>query len=286
MIGKKAYRETNRLLQRKLEEKGVLIAVHRGSSGGNIIENTIPAFQVALQQGGDVLEIDVVKSTDGKLYTFHDGQERKLLFRTENVKTMNAEEIESFHYYNSNCLKTNYKIELLEDVLSFFKGDVLMNIDRGWEIWPELLQTLDRYDMADQILLKGPVKNQYLQFLDEYPTKYMFMPIVQSLEQIETVLQYQHLNLVGMELIADSEAHPLFQDELIERLHSMNLFVWANAIKLDDRMVLFGGLDDDTSLLQDPEQGWGRLISKKIDVIQTDWPSFLAAYRNKKVGQC
>lgn len=282
MVGKKEYSNTNHLLQQKLDEKGVLIAVHRGSSGGNIIENTIPAFQVALQHVGDVLEIDVVKSTDGKLYTFHDGQERKLLFRTENVKTMNAKEIESFYYYNSNCLKTNHKIELLEDVLSFFKGDVLMNIDRGWEIWPELLQTLDQYDMADQILLKGPVKHQYLQFLDAYPTKYMFMPIVQSLEQIDTVLQYQHLNLVGMELIADSESHPLFQDEIIEKLHSMNLFVWANAIKLDDRMVLFGGLDDDSSLLQGPDKGWGRLISKKIDIIQTDWPSFLAAYLNKK----
>ncbi|MGG3309927.1 glycerophosphodiester phosphodiesterase family protein [Paenibacillus lautus] len=282
MIGKYEYGEINHLLQRKLDAHGVLIAVHRGSSGGNIIENTIPAYKVALKQGGDMLEVDVVKSTDGKLYTFHDGQERKLLHRTENIKTMSSQEIESLTYFNSIYHQTSYKVETLKDVLSYFKGDTLINIDRGWDIWPEVLELLDQSDMTDQILLKGPVTEEHLQFLNDYPTKYMFMPIVHTMEQIDTVLQYPHINLVGMELIADTEAHPLFQDEVIERLHNLNLFVWANAINLDDVTMLFARLDDDTSLMQSPDHGWGRLIDKKIDVIQTDWPALLSAYRTKK----
>ena len=112
----------------------------------------------------------------------------------------------------------------------------------------------------------------------------MFMPIVYSLEEIETLLSYKDLNLVGMELIADSESHPLFQDEVIERYTRLNLFVWANGITLDDKTVLFARLDDDQSVVQNPDAGWGKLIEKKIDVIQTDWPSLLASYRNNKLG--
>lgn len=280
MIGKAEYNEANRLLNHKLDKHGVLIAVHRGSSGGNIVENTIPAYKAALQQGGDILEIDVIKSVDGILYTFHDGQEEKLLHRSENIKTMYSAEIENLNFINSNYLRTSYKVERLENVLSYFKGEILINIDRAWDIWPELLETLDKHNMQKQILLKSPVLKESLHFLNQYETKYMFMPIIHSLEDIEIVLNYENLNVVGMELIADSESHPLFQDEVIERLHNMKLFVWANAINLDNEMVLFAGLDDDTSLIHNPDHGWGRLFEKKIDIIQTDWPSLLATYRN------
>lgn len=283
MIGKKEYSEINALLNKKLDEVGVLIAVHRGSSGGNIIENTIPAFKAAIQQGGDMLEIDVCQSTDGILYLFHDGAEKRLLQQLDNIKTMDSEKIESLTYFNKDYTRIKYMVERLEDTLTYFKGDTLINIDRAWDIWPDLLKMLDKYNMSNQVILKGPVVKEQLHFLDNYETKYMFMPIIHTLDEIETVLTYQNLNLVGLELIADSEAHPLFQDELIEKLHNMNLFVWANAITLDDEIVLFAHLDDNRSILQDPDHGWGKLFEKKIDVIQTDWPTLLASYRNSKI---
>lgn len=282
MIGKQEYSKINHLLTKKLDEHRVLIAVHRGSAGGNIIENTIPAYKVALQQGGDILEVDVSNSTDGVLYTFHDGQEKRLLRQSDNIKTMNSEFIDRLPYFNGNSHETSRRVERLDDVLAFFRGDVLINLDRGWDIYPELLAAVDRHDMLPQILLKGPVVREQLDFLNGYPRKYMFMPIVRTLEEIEIVLSYEQINLVGMELIADTETHPLFQDELIEKLHRMNLFVWANAINLDDDHVLFARLDDDTSLLERPDAGWGKLFDKNIDVIQTDWPSLLANYRDQR----
>ena len=55
----------------KVKEKGVLIAAHRGVAGGNIACNTIEAFEAALIQGADILEMDVFKTTDSQLYIFH-----------------------------------------------------------------------------------------------------------------------------------------------------------------------------------------------------------------------
>lgn len=44
MVGKKEYAQINELLNARLDAKKVLIAVHRGAWGGNIIEGTVPCL--------------------------------------------------------------------------------------------------------------------------------------------------------------------------------------------------------------------------------------------------
>ena len=54
----------------RLKKQKVLLAAHRGTCGGNIIQNTIGAYENALLHGADIIEVDVVKSTDGKFLLF------------------------------------------------------------------------------------------------------------------------------------------------------------------------------------------------------------------------
>mgnify|MGYP001851929125 FL=1 len=65
MFGRQEYREINGNLNRQLEEKQVFIAVHRGTWGGNVIQNTIQAYRIALDMGGDIFECDAALSADG-----------------------------------------------------------------------------------------------------------------------------------------------------------------------------------------------------------------------------
>ena len=51
-----------------------------------------------------------------------------------------------------------------------------------------------------------------------------------------------------------------------------------NALNLENGSVLYLGADDDTSVLEDPDLGWGRLIQVGATAIQTDWPHLLRAY--------
>lgn len=48
-----------------------LVIAHRGASA-YAPENTLPAFELAHQQGADMIELDVQRSADGKLVLFHD----------------------------------------------------------------------------------------------------------------------------------------------------------------------------------------------------------------------
>ena len=57
-------------------KNGPLVCAHRGVSSADIPCNTLSAFRAALEQGADIIELDVSKSRDGKFYVFHPGMER------------------------------------------------------------------------------------------------------------------------------------------------------------------------------------------------------------------
>ena len=270
-----------KIIKEKLENNPFLIAVHRGSSMGNIVENTIPACYAAVQSGADILEIDIIRSIDGKFYLFHDGNEKRLLGQDRNIKTMDSHEIDSLYYRNNIGHVVSFKVEKLEDVLNTFRGDILLNLDRAWEYWDTLLPFLDSFHMQDQIILKSPVQKSYLDLLDAHPVKYAYMPIIKKVSEMEQVEAYENINLIAMEIIADSQENPFFHDETIQRIKEKDLLIWVNGIKLDDDHILFAEFDDDVSIIKGPEYGWQKIIEKGADMIQTDWPSLLNNYRQQ-----
>jgi len=272
------------LFTQKLKEKKLLIAAHRGISGGNIIANTIPGFRAALQSGADIIEFDVIKSTDGILYIYHDGTEPFHLRVKQNIKTMSSKRIESFRYYNSADFYSEFGIEKLDNVLEEFAGKTLMNIDRAWDIFPDLLEKLDQFKVKDHILIKSPVKKQPLSFLNNFGRDYMFMPVIKNYDEIEKVRHFERINVVGMELVTQSPENLLFQDKTVAEIKDSGYFAWVNSITFDDKHILYGGLDDNTSIIDSPDKGWGKLIDKGFDIILTDWPGLLYTYREKRFG--
>jgi len=268
--------QINAKLKAKLESKKPLLAVHRGSPGGNLIENTIPAYVAAIRQGGDIIEADVILSTDGVLYTFHDGNELRLCNESTNIKKLSSASIDKLKYFD-----TDYKVERFESVLQYFKGDTLFNVDRAWDYWPEVLNLVDRYDMADQIILKSHVREELLSYLEAHSTKYMYMPIVKTEEELEIVKQYR-INLVGAEFLASSKESLFAQESYIRSIQQQGLFYWVNAINFDDHTVLYAGYDDRISIMDNPDKGWGVMIDQGVDIVQTDWPQLMSNYIQQK----
>ena len=135
--------------------------------------------------------------------------------------------------------------------------------------------------MADQIILKSPVDQSCLSILEQHPVKYPYMPIVKKLDEIDEVLSYQDINLTGMELIAKDKDSVFFQDDIIRGIKEKELFIWLNAIVLNHKDVLYAKYDDDQSIIKGPAYGWGKLVEKGCNIIQTDWPSLLDNYRQE-----
>ena len=283
VFGKEKYREINANLNAQMQEKKCLIAQHRGAHEGNIPQNTALAYKASLLLGADMFELDVSKATDGTLYCFHDTTEDINLRLHTNIEKFSSAAIAEFGLYNCIWEPSGYPVQTMEEVLQEFCHGELFNVDRSWNKLEDTFALLNKYPHAvHQALMKAPAKAEILDKYEKEPTKFMFMGIVKTLEDIELILSYENINVVGFELIAKSVDDPLWSDELIERLHAQGYFVWYNAITLSclDKHILCAGYDDDRSIKEGFDKGWGELIHKKTDIIQTDWPALLARYRD------
>lgn len=279
MFGQHRYTAENSRINRIIEERGVVISAHRGTATGSIIENTLDAIRAAVRSAAIMIEIDVIASVDGVHFLFHDGLEPLRFGTMQNINSMTSSQIRSLTYLERNTTASAVRVEELSAVLDYFRGqDVLLNIDRSWWYWDTLLPVLDAYDMCDQIVLKSDVDDAVLAQLRSHEVKFPFIPMVRSFAEINKVLGDPEINLVGVELLADSPRHEFAAPEAFARLHDEGLLCLANAMNLGNRKPLFAGYDDEVSVLVDPEKGWGELVRLGADIIQTDWVALLANY--------
>ena len=255
-------------LRATAKEKLMLVA-HRGSFQGNIPCNTIAAYEAALRQGADMIEIDLNRTADGKLVIFHPKMENQQLGFSGSINDYDWEFVRQLRYLNSDRAQTQFGIQTLDEVLEQFKGRCYINIDKFWLYPREISEVVRRHGMTQQILGKTVPKPQYLDIVEQYCPDIPYMAIVKSEEEIATA-RARRINYVGTEVLFTSDDSPLASPEFIERQHKNDLLVWCNAIVYNYRSVLAGGRNDDRAFLGDPEGSWGWIADRGYDLMQTD----------------
>lgn len=266
------------------KEKGVLVAAHRGTSGGNIPPNTIAAFDLALKEGADILEMDLFKSLDGEIFVFHTGTEPAYLDRHIRIESRTSEEIRNLRLCNCDLEETFLSVNSFDEILEHYKGKCIMNLDRCINITEDVMRVVRRHNMTDQILLKSDTSDKSLKLIETFAPDVAYMPIFFMEEDTASEkIEQMNIHYVGAELVFDREDAPIVQDSYLEMMHKKNRLLWANSLVYSSRVPLAAGHSDDLSLMEDPDKGWGWLVEKGFDIIQTDWTSHLVHYLREKV---
>lgn len=282
-LGRPEHAHVNRRFARRLDEAGALIVVHRGVAAGSVAENTVEAVIAALRSGGDIVELDAVASRDGVFFAFHDGMEPILLGEPRNLATLPAERIRALRHLRIAGTARDGRVPELGALLAALPDDALINLDRSWPWWGTLLPWLDERGVTERILLKCAADDQAsLDVLRAHPEPYPFMPICRTLTQAERILDDPALNTIGVELIAAEPDSPFLDAAVIAGLRERGVFTLVNAEVLTSGPPLYAGLDDERSVFDDPDAGWGAILELGIDAIQTDWPWLLHAYRARR----
>lgn len=271
----------NKPIADAISRKRVLVAAHRGTCGGNIIWNTSLSYRNALLHGADMIEIDVSMTRDGVFFAFHNTEEEAEFGRKCDIREMTSKEVEEINVLNSIRNTSGQRVERLDNVLPKFKGKCLINIDRSWFYWEKVIAYLKSMEMDDQILLKSGAEDEYLKQLAESGSGLMYMPIVRSMDEWERVKEYD-INVCAAELIFDTIESPLADTGFLEHLRKQGIAPWVNAITLNDRDVLSGGLDDNHAIADGFDENWGKLIDMGFQIVQTDWPALLRNYIDTK----
>ncbi len=259
----------------------VLVAAHRGVAGGNIPCNSMAAFEAALAQGADMIEIDVARSADGVLYVFHPGMESAHLYSARLISEMESREVDMLYLVNQDRTATQFHVPRLTDVLERFRGRCFINIDKFWD-WPrEIAEAVRAFGMQDQALVKTFVHPGCFDAVEEVAPDIPYMVVAREKDECTDALLKRKLRYAGVEALFETDEAPIASPAYIEDMHEKGLLVWANAIVYNHRAVLASGHSDDISAQGDYEAGWGWLARRGFDIIQTDWVMPMIRYLEK-----
>ena len=264
-------------------KENIIVVAHRGAPGGNIPCNTMAAYEIALKQGADMLEVDLNCSLDGQLFLFHPMMESAHLDKPILLNTLPMSLIKKMHYVNYDNAPTQFGITTFDDFLETFKDRCFINIDKFWSNPEKIYNAVKRHGMTDQILVKSQLKKdgKVLDMLENLAPELAFMPIVHESYDQHDEIKKRNINYVGVECCFKQDNAEVASEEFLEKMHRDDILVWANSIVFSYKAQLAGGHSDDTALTESEEKGWGWLADRGFDMIQTDWPGMLIDYLKK-----
>ena len=260
----------------------VLIAAHRGVAGGNIPCNSIPAFRAALRQGADIIELDVAPSRDGVLYVFHPGMEHVFLGSDRMICDMDSRQVDSMVLRNQDHSPTQYHVPRLREVLELLRGKCYINLDKFWSCPAEIAREVRELNMQDQVLVKTMVSEENFARVEEVASDLPYMAVAWDRDDFTEELLKRKMRYVGVEALFASEDKPICQEGYVRSMADRGMVMWANAIVYDYNTVLTAGHTDDIAVSADPDNGWGWLVDRGFNIIQTDWPLALSRYLGRR----
>jgi glycerophosphoryl diester phosphodiesterase len=125
-------------------------------------ENTLPAFQAAIELGADGVELDVQYSSDGGLVVFHNpnleatsnGKGRVTAHTLEELRRLDAGS-----WFDARFAGT--RIPILDEVLELLRGKLLVNIElkaldpATSTLGADVVKAVRAHDMADQVVISS-----------------------------------------------------------------------------------------------------------------------------------
>lgn len=260
-----------------------LIAAHRGAIGVNVPCNTLEAFQVALNQGADIIELDITKSIDGELFVFHPYMDFPHLGKLLPMQLKHSSVIKKYCYRNVDFVKTPYKVSTFDEALDFLKSKCIINIDKFWSCPEIIVNKLKRHDMLDAVIVKSYFNNKTISTIKELCPNIPYMLMMrQYIPEVESLLKNKDINLIAEELIFNSIESDLISEPRIDFLHRNDIYAWCNSIVYNYKDVIAADKTDDRSVVGNQENTWGWLVNRGFDIIQTDWVRELSLYLKNK----
>ncbi|MGC9468468.1 MAG: glycerophosphodiester phosphodiesterase [Anaerolineae bacterium] len=135
---------------------------HRGASAYEP-ENTLRAFERAVEMGATMLELDAHLTRDGRVVVIHDSDLSRIAGVPDRISDLTLEEVKQFDAGQGERIPT------LEEVIDLVRGRAQLYIELKGQHTPEpVVEILHRMDFADQVIVGSfdPWLPQKVKFLD------------------------------------------------------------------------------------------------------------------------
>lgn len=133
----------------------IAVIAHRGEHLHHP-ENTLPAFQAAIDAGADFFELDVRTTLDGKFVILHDSKLDRTTNGTGDVAKHTFGEIRALdagEKFSAQFAGT--KVPTFDEALELARGRINVYVDTKEADPRQLVETIIRHDMQDHVVIYG-----------------------------------------------------------------------------------------------------------------------------------
>ena len=241
----------------------ILVAAHRGGHNGHP-ENSLSAYQHAIEAGVDIGELDVRVTKDSIVFLMHDGKIDRTTNGTGIAEDFTWAELQNFRLKMPDGTLTDEKIPTFGEVLNLVKGKMMIDID---------IKTSRLKPVVDAVKQSG-TENQVFYFDDDYESltkvrslepNAMLMPRAHNFHEADSATVRFYPQVVHI----DEKFYSL---DLTQMLRNRHARVWINALGEPDKMIRQGNMDG----------AMMKLLTNHANIIQTDEPEKILAYLRAK----
>lgn len=272
--------EARRRLLLDADNPAVMVVAHRGC-WRDAAENALSGIEACVRMGVDVVELDVRRTRDGALVLMHDETVDRTTNGTGRVSDLTLAEVVALRLRagagGQSAALTGESPPTFVEAIEAARGRVLVNLDAKADVYDDAFAELDRLSAVDLIIMKRRVSVDEPSLSRQAPfDRVLAMPIIdQAAWPAGTLLAGQAAGApVAFELIFSRLS---WLDTTVPLVEAMDARVWVNTLNPN----LAAGLVD-ADALGSPDQVWGVLIDRGVDMIQTDAPAELLAYLRRR----
>ncbi len=243
---------------RKANNGDVYVIAHRGAHNG-IPENSLAAYQKAIDLGCDFVEIDVRTTKDGKFVSVHNSTiDSYIEGKTGRVSTMTLAELRALDI--GSRVGPQWKgtqIPTFEEILELCQNNIGIYLDLKNAPVPELMKILKKYNMEKDVVWYIPAS--YISQIDDVNKEFansFLMPDPGSARNISKVLSAVKTCVIASDMGELS-------NHFVEMAHKNNAMVFV----------------DEKS---GTEAEWEQILNWETDGIQTNRPEKLISFLKKR----
>ena len=237
--------------------KNIEITAHRGDSL-NYPENTILAFDSAVNKDADWIELDVQLTKDKEIVVCHDANLKRVAGVYKNIYDLSYEELSQINIKNNND-DTNVKIPLLSDV---FMWGLFNNVSFNVELKPydddltlvkKVIELVKKYYLEDRVTLssnKYSILEEIKNVDDKVSTAYIMSLAYGDISKLDKADNFS------------IEASSINKD-LVKKLHNDGKEVFAWTVNARDSINKMLDLNVDNIITDDVEYAKKLLFESK-----------------------
>lgn len=213
----------------------VLVIAHRGGSFPDIPENTLSNFRMAIQQGTDIIEVDLRSSRDGQILIMHDETLDRTTNGSGNVSDFTLKELKQLDAGGGERIPTF--VDLLK-IIEGTRAKLLLDIKKGPLLnIGKVITLIEQYHCSLDVIA-GVRSLADLDSLKKINPNIRTLGFIGQPDQINLYIK------AGVDII---RLWPDWIDEnteLVTSLREKNVPVWVTIAKLSDdelrRMLGYG----------------------------------------------